>query len=156
MKKLFALALGILLGLSTLGCNQTTTTTTAGLDYDMFFSITDYSQVFNRNQGTYIVYMYSDTCAHCVAIKSTVLEFADTNDDIVMYFFNVSTGTEAAQTAFLTTVGLTTSNFGTPTLIVVVDNDFDLTSRSNFLFEGEIPITSILRDIENDAYAYIK
>ncbi len=157
MKKLFTITLGLLLGLALLGCTDTTESTTAGLSYDNFFSITDYSQIFNRNEGTYIVYMYSTSCAHCENIKPTVLGFADTHaDDIMIYFFDVTNGTEAAQTVFLNTVGLTTNTFGTPTLIVVVDNAFDITARSNFLYSGEIPITSILRDIDNGAYTYLK
>ena len=139
------------------GCNsETTTTTTTGLDYDAFDYLTDYNQVFTRREGTYFVYFYSLTCSNCIKIKSSVLEFADTYSDYNTYFFNVDNGTDTYKAEFLAAIGVSSTNFGTPSFLVVVNGSFDKTKLSNYFFSGATVIPALLRDIETGTYQYLK
>lgn len=155
MKKIITAAFMIILGMTFLGCSNTTQeVTTTGLDYEMFNYISDYDEVFNRREGTYLVYFYSATCANCIAIKNTVLTFANTYTAHTIYFFNVDNATADLKTEFLTLIGVSSSKFGTPSLIIVKDFKFDKTAQSNYYFSGATDIPPALRDIQNGTYQY--
>jgi len=154
MKKILTLVLSLFLGVTLYGCAEETTTTSTGLDYEMFDYISDYDEIFNRRQGTYLVYIYSPSCSVCQSIKETVLEFADTYTGHVIYFLDVTNATDTAESDFLERIGLDSTNFGTPSLVVVVDQDFDKTAFSHYFFAGATEIPAVLRDIQNGAYQY--
>lgn len=156
MKKTLSLTFAFLLTFAFIGCNKTTETTTTGLDYEMFYHLDDYNTVFNRREGTYLVYIYQPTCTGCEAIKDTVLEFADTYTGHVIYFFDVSKATASLQVNFLNMIGISSVEFGTPTLLLIINNSFDNTARSHYYFSGASPIQNILRDIEYDSYEYLE
>jgi len=153
MKKIITAAFLTIFGFAFLGCsNVTTEVTTTGLDYEMFDYLSDYDEVFDRREGTYMVYFYSATCPNCIAIKDTVLEFANTYTRYNLYFFNVDNATADLKAAFLTTIGVSSSKFGTPSLIIVKDSAFDKTAVSNYYFSGASEIPPALRDIQNGTY----
>lgn len=157
MKKILTLVAFLAVTFALQACSNTTTeTTTTGLQYDMFDSITDYDEIFNRREGDYLVYLYQTDCVNCLAIKDTVLAFADTYTAHAMYFFNVGGLSSEYEAAFLETVGETSSSFGTPTLIVVTNNSFDATAKSHYYFVGKLEIPAVLRDLKNNAYSYWK
>lgn len=128
------------------------TTTSAGLDYDDFDYIEDYDEVFNRREGTYIVYLYSESCFNCGEIKEDVLAFAASYTDRAMFFFNVDGATADLQNAFLTTLARTA--VGTPSLILIKDNAFSTTASSRYFFSGASAVLSILTDLEIGDYPY--
>ncbi|MFH0993116.1 MAG: hypothetical protein V1761_02065 [bacterium] len=140
-----------LLCLSFLGC-ETVTTTTTGRDYADFDYLEDYDEVFNRNAGTYIVYIYSTDCYNCAQFKDEILEFAATFTDRTIFFFNVSNATSSLQTAYLDMIGQTAVR--TPSLVLIKNNAFDKTVASRYYFEGAPIIRSLLNDLENQSYLY--
>ncbi len=154
MKKIIALLVAVTLGISLFGCSGDETTTTTGLNYEMFNYISDYDEIFDRREGDYLVYIYSDTCSICDTIKDTVLEFADTYTGHMIYFFEVTYATTELKTEFLSYIGLNEILFGTPSLVIVKDNSFETTSFSNYFFAGATDIPRVLRDIENGTYNY--
>ncbi len=150
-KRLLFPVLMFLFAFSLVAC-QEETTTTAGLDYGDFDYIEDYDEVFNRREGTYIVYLYSDSCFNCGEIKADILAFADSYTDRAMFFFNVDNATSDLQNAFLTTLGRT--QVGTPSLILIKDNGFSTTASSRYFFSGASSVLSILTDLEKGTYQY--
>jgi len=150
-KRLFLPILIFILAFSVVAC-QAETTTTAGLDYGDFDYIEDYDEVFNRREGTYIVYLYSESCYNCGEIKEDVLAFADSYTDRTIFFFNVDGATADLQNAFLTALGRT--QVGTPTMILIKDKAFDTTASSRYYFEGISRILSIITDLEKGTYQY--
>lgn len=154
MKKVMTMVLSLFLGVALYGCNSETTTTTTGLNYEMFDYIEDYDEIFDRRQGTYLVYIYSPSCTVCESIKDTVLEFADTYTAHEIYFLDVTNASSTAETEFLSLIGLSSTVFGTPSLVIVVDNDFDKTAFSHYFFAGGTEIPAVIRDIQNGAYQY--
>jgi len=151
IKRLLLPLLLLVLAFSTTAC-QAETTTTAGLDYDDFDYIEDYDEVFNRREGTYIVYLYSESCFNCGEIKEDVLAFAEAYSDRAMFFFNVDGATADLQNAFLTALART--QVGTPSLILIKDNGFSTTASSRYFFSGASAILSILTDLEKGTYQY--
>ena len=151
MKKILQPVLLLFLLFTFVGCNQTTQ---YELNYDEFDYIEDYDEVFNRREGTYLVYVYSLTCAICQELKPTILNFADTYEDNMLYFFNVDKASPELRQAYLDKIGL--SKLNTPVLLVIVDNDFDKTNLTNFYFDGKAKIPSIINDIQNGTYEYLK
>lgn len=151
MKKILSLFLIPLLFVFVLACQETTTTTT--LNFDLFEQIDRYQDVFTRREGTYLVYVYSDSCVNCATIKERMHEFASTYEGHVIYFFNAALATDGAsyQQSYLTKINQ--SQVQTPSLIVVVDNDFDLTDVSTYYFSGAQAVLNILDDIEYGVYA---
>lgn len=155
MKKLLSLGVIAFLSFLLFGCSGDTTTT-EGLSYDMFDYIEDYDEIFDRREGTYLVYIYSPTCTICIDIKSTVLEFADTYEKYNIYFLNADNATTALKTEFLNTIGLPETMYGTPALVLIKNNSFDKTALSLYYFAGAKEIPNILRDIKNGSYTYFK
>ena len=151
IRRLFLPLLSALLAFTLLAC-QTTTTTTAGLDYSDFDYIEDYDEVFTRREGTYVVYLYSLSCAQCETIKDDVLAFASSYADRTVYFFNLDLGSSTLQNTFLTTLGKAT--VGTPTVILVADGGFDKTASSRYFFTGSSDVLSILADLAKGSYPY--
>jgi thiol-disulfide isomerase/thioredoxin len=155
MKKLFTMILFGLVSVSLFACQTTTATTT--VNYDLFEQIARYQDVFNRREGTYLVYVYSDSCVVCETIKTQVYNFADTYPDgetgHEIYFFNAAKATDSAanQAAYLLAVGQT--QVSTPVLLVIIDNAFDKTNLSTYYFAGAQAVSNILEDIKNGAYA---
>jgi len=150
-KRLFLPILIFILAFSVVAC-QAETTTTAGLDYGDFDYIEDYDEVFNRREGTYIVYLYSESCYNCGEIKSDVLAFAEAYSGRAMFFFNVDGATAELQNDFLTTLART--QVGTPSLILIKDNGFSTTASSRYFFSGASAVLSILTDLEKGTYQY--
>ncbi len=150
MKKLVSL-LVLNLFLSLLLACQTTTTTTE-ISFDLFQQIDRYQDIFTRREGTYVVYVYSDTCGACLQIKEEMATFGDTYTAKVIYFFNASKATDAQtyQQLYLTYIGQT--QVQTPVMLIVVDNTFDSTNQSLYYYAGVSAIRNITRDLLNNAY----
>lgn len=153
MKKLWILLTVLVLSVMLFAC-QEDVTSTYGLSYDQFDYISDYDEVFTQVEGTYLVYVYSPTCANCITIKTKVLQFANTYSEIKIYFFNPETASSEKKADYLTKIGQPDTY--TPSLIVVIDNDFDNTNTSAYYFQGGTEVPNILKDIENGAYQYLK
>lgn len=83
------------------------------LSYDSFDSVDDYAFITSQDEDEYLVYWYSETCPACTAIKTEVLEFADSNEAGVKVYFM-----DAART---TGTNYITQMTGTPSMVVVVD-----------------------------------
>ena len=152
LKRLF-LSLVILLGVfAFIGCAETTTTV-IGLDYTDFDSIVDYSEVFNRREGDYLVYVYQTSCAACIRLKSDFLDFADQYDDYNVYFFNVANVSESSDSStYLATIGQ--PSVQTPVLLVIKNKSFDTTNVSRYFYAGEAKIRAVMTDLQNDAFPY--
>lgn len=150
MKKSLLLFLLPLFALSLIGCREQTTTTT--VNFELFEQIDRYQDVFTRREGTYLVYVYSDTCVNCQTIKQRLYDFASTYEGHTIYFFNAAKASDAQtqQQAYIAKIGQT--QVQTPSLVVVVDNDFDLTALSSYYFMGASSVVNVLDDIENGAY----
>ncbi len=135
-----------------LGCSETTTTST-GLDYSDFDYITDYSEVFNRREGDYLVYVYQTNCAACTRLKSEILNFANEYSDYNIYFYNVGANSDTTnQASYLAMIGQT--QVSTPVLLIIKNKSFDSTNVSRYYFAGEIKIKALMTDLEKDAYPY--
>ncbi len=152
--KRFLISIMMVLGIfSAIGCNLTTTTSQIGLDYSEFDSITDYSEVFNRREGDYIVYVYQTNCAACKSLKSDFLAFADTYTNKNIYFFNVGNLSESADSStYLATIGQ--NSVQTPVLLVINNNSFDKTNVSRYLYAGESKIRAVMIDLQNGSFPY--
>jgi len=149
-KRLFLPLLFLFAAFALTACAETTTA--AGLDYDDFDYIEDYDEIFDRRAGTYIVYLYSESCHNCATIKSEILAFASAYDDHVLFFFNVGEGSAALQNDYKEAIGIT--EVQTPVLLLITDNGFDKTASSRFYFAGVTAIRAILNDLENGSYQY--
>lgn len=151
MKKLLSISLFVLAALSLVGCTQTTTTTT-NINFDLFEQIDRYQDVFTRREGTYLVYVYSDTCVNCQPIKQRMYDFATNYEGHTLYFFNAAKATDAQahQQTYLAKIGQT--QVQTPSLVVVVANNIDMTALSSYLFFGAAAVVNVLDDIQNGAY----
>jgi len=150
MKKFLLLFLLPLFALSLTGCREQTTTTT--VNFELFEQIDRYQDVFTRREGTYLVYVYTDTCVNCQPIKQKLYDFASTYEGHTIYFFNAAKATDAQsqQSAYIAKIGQT--QVQTPSLLVVVDNDFNLTVLSSYYFVGASSVVNVLDDILNGAY----
>lgn len=151
--KHFFISLVLFLGVfAFIGCSESTTTE-AGLDYSDFDSIVDYSEVFNRREGDYLVYVYQTNCASCIRLKSDFLAFANQYDDHNIYFFNVANVSESSDSStYLATIGQ--SSVQTPLLLVIKNKSFDSTNISRYLYAGEAKIRAVMTDFENNAFPY--
>lgn len=83
--------------------------------YSEFEHLTSYDQVETQEEGTYVVYYYSETCSFCQQIKDQVLEFAAGNaSNLKVYMLDAKT--------------VPTDDpydiSGTPTMILVEENEF--------------------------------
>lgn len=111
------------------------------LEYDSFDTIDDYAYIQTQEEDQYIVYFYTETCSHCIIIKTQVLEFAYANEAGIKVYF-----TDAA-----TTIG---TNYiaglvGTPSMIIVVDGIIvDLVA-------GSVSVPELLEAINNGTYSNI-
>ncbi len=150
MKKIITLLVLSFLLPILLAC-QTTPTTTE-INFDLFQQIDRYQDIFTRREGTYLVYVYSDTCGACLQIKEEMATFGNTYTRKVIYFFNASKATDAQtyQQLYLTYIGQT--QVQTPVILVVVDNTFDSTNQSLYYYAGVQAIRNITRDLQNNAY----
>lgn len=83
------------------------------LTYGSFDTVDDYLSIQTQEEDQYLVYWYTETCTACIAIKTEVLEFADSNEaGVKVYFMDAS---KATGTNYITQMT------GTPSVIVVVD-----------------------------------
>ena len=132
---------------------QTTTTTSTYNGFDLFNQIDRYQDVFTRREGTYVVYVYSDTCSSCQNIKQEMFEFGSDYDQKAVYYFNVSKATDAQtyQQVFLQYMAL--SQVQTPAIIIVMNNTFDSTNMSLYYYVGIQSVRNIVRDLRYNAYA---
>jgi hypothetical protein len=135
-----------------LGCSEKTTTTEYSLDYVDFDYISNYYEVFNRREGTYIVYVYSQSCVVCTELKADFLAFADSYTAYNVYFFDAGSVDTTYQADYLSSIGQ--SNVKTPTLLIIKNGTFDKTAVSRYYFEGESRIRSIMLDLKNNVYPY--
>jgi hypothetical protein len=149
-KRLAMPALALLLAFSILSCDAATTT--SGLSYEDFDHIDDYDEIFDRRQETYLVYIYSLSCSNCASFKEEILAFASTYTDHVLFFFCADDGTSDLEADYLATIGAT--SLLTPTLLLILDNDFDRNTASRYYFTGSTRIRTVLNDIESDSYQY--
>lgn len=152
--KRFLLMMIMILGsFSAIGCNLTATTTQVGLDYSEFDSISDYTEVFNRREGNYLVYVYQTNCSACIRLKTDFLAFADTYSDKNIYFFNVGNLSESADSStYLATIGQ--PSVQTPVLLVIKNNSFDKNNVSRYLYTGESKIRAVMTDLQNGSFLY--
>lgn len=150
MKKLLTLLVLSFVLPILLAC-QTTTTTTE-INFDLFQQIDRYQDIFTRREGTYLVYVYSDTCGACLQIKEEMATFGNTYTSKMIYFFNASKATDAQtyQQLYLTYIGQT--QVQTPVILVVMDNTFDSTNQALYYYAGVSAIRNITRDLQNNAY----
>jgi hypothetical protein len=155
--KRFIVGLMVLMSFLLVGCTSTTTTTsltdgTSTLDYSDFDSLSDFNEVFNRRQSTYLVYVYSSYCTVCATIKMKyfhlLLRLMTIRSILSM---RISCGFRL-QTRLLDAIGQSTAQ--TPVMIVVKDNDFDKNNINQYLFIGAIKIRSAMTDMLNGAYPY--
>jgi thiol-disulfide isomerase/thioredoxin len=137
-------------------CVHTTTppVTTSGLDYADFDTITSFDQIFIQEEGTYLVYLYSSSCSNCLSIKETVLNFALTYPYHTIFFFNVygykDTNPEVQQ--YLEDVNL--AKLLVPSLLVIVNNEFDTTQMNKYYYEGKTRITAFLDDLQKGGFIF--
>lgn len=85
-----------------------------------FLSMT-WIDLFAHTEELYLVYVYSDTCMHCLSIKDQIEEFADTS--IIPFYFVQYTDEIPIGTNVEITIGVTSVEEcfikGTPTLILI-------------------------------------
>lgn len=150
MKKIGLVISMFFLGVALYACS-TSTTTPEGLSYEDFNYIEAYSEIFDRREGTYLIYLYEPTCSNCNKIKTSVLTFASTYTAHPIYFFDVTgLADETGEAAYLAKTGQAELIY--PTLIVVIDNDFDLTNKTKYLYTGVSKIPLVLTDMKNGVY----
>lgn len=129
--------------------------TTQWKQYTNYTAITEFDGIFEYTNGgevaldDYIVYLYSDTCPNCEAIKNDVLRDGNQlNKETEMFFVanaDTMTDTETALEGFLDTIGEV--ELGTPLLIVVSDGEFydafvgssEVVDAMNSIEEGTFP-----------------
>lgn len=148
-KRMLSLLLLILTAFVLVGCG-TTTTTADTLNYEDFNYIESYSEVFTRREGSYLIYIYEPTCANCNKIKDTVLTFAADYTAHAIYFFDTTDVDDTGLSAFLLKTGQ--ASVDTPSLIIVIDNDFDTTNQSKYLYTGITKIPLALSDLKKGAF----
>ena len=111
------------------------------LSYSSFDTIDDYSYIQTQEEDQYLVYWYSETCPACTAIKTEVLEFADSNSaGVKVYFMDAASATGTNYISQMT---------GTPSMVVVVNGivvDLAL---------GNAQIPELFDAINNGTYANI-
>ncbi|MDD3477747.1 MAG: thioredoxin family protein [Candidatus Izemoplasmatales bacterium] len=106
----------IMLASMLFACDQTTTTTDAGYDYDDFTSITVYDkyQQLNMADGTYYLYFFGTWCSHCESIKQTVLYTIDHLENDKVFLVSVT-----STASILPGIDVT----DTPSLVQVTDHE---------------------------------
>lgn len=130
-------------------------TTTQWRQYTNYTAITEFDGIFEyTNGGTealddYVVYIYSNTCPNCEAIKTDVLRDGNRlNKETEMFFVanaDTMTDTDAELDGFLDTIDEV--QLGTPLLIVVADGEFydafvgsaEVVDAMNSIEEGTFP-----------------
>jgi len=151
-KKLLLFPLFVLVVLSITSC-ATTTVPTDSLSYDDFDFIESYDEIWNRSEGTYLVYLYSTSCVNCIEIKSTVLHFAATYSLHNIYFYNVFGNIDTqAKADYLAKVG--DPEVYIPALIVVIDNDFDVSQTSTIFYKGRTDIPEVMEKLLNGTFSF--
>ena len=116
-----------------IGCNQTTpsssrttrtfSTSKQNYSYEMVKDkMLFWSNIFSINKENYYVYFFSKTCSHCESLKSFIIEYALSNEDI--YFVESSEATVFIEDSSKT-IGLSSiENFGIlgyPSLVKISD-----------------------------------
>lgn len=150
LKRMLVLSLLVLTSFVLVGCG-TTTTTADTLDYEDFNYLESYSEIFDRREGSYLVYIYEPSCSNCNKIKNTVLTFASEYTAHAIYFFDTTDiDDQTGLSDFLQRTAQT--SLDTPTLIVVVDNDFDKTNQGKYLYTGTSKIPLALSDLKKGAF----
>lgn len=85
------------------------------LEYFMFSALNDYSEILIQD-GSYMVYYYSETCGACASFKETMLTFADEDtSEYDFYLMHAPDLTGERSSVVLGDGGLT----GTPTLMII-------------------------------------
>ncbi|MFA6649375.1 MAG: hypothetical protein WCS48_04710 [Candidatus Izemoplasmatales bacterium] len=157
--KFKSLLLLIIIPLSALAlwaCMATTSeeVTTSGLDYADFDTITAFDQIFIQDEGTYLVYLYSTNCSNCLSIKTEVLNFAMTYPYKTVFFFNVYGYSETDPEVIQYLSDTKISDLLVPSLLVIVNNEFDNTQMSKYYYEGTTRITNFLDDLEKGGFVF--
>ncbi len=126
-------------------------------DYDNYTTITKYDGILEYKNGgdepldDYVVYFYSDTCPNCIKIKDDVLNAGHKVNKGTEQFFLADVTSmddeDINMQDFLDSVSLTSAQFGTPALLVVVDGQFydiyvgstSVIDALNNIIDGNIP-----------------
>jgi len=126
-------------------------------DYSYYTTITEYDGILEYTNGgdealqDYVVYFYADDCSNCATIKNTALKDGNKLNKNEELFFIADTGNMNDETenfpAFLDSVDLSSTEFGTPALLIVVDGEFygiyvgasEVTGAFDLLLNDEIP-----------------
>jgi len=124
-------------------------------EYSYYTSITEYDGIFTYDNGgdtaleDYVVYLYSEGCTNCTAIKTDVLGIGNKLNKDGDFFFiaNVDnmTDSETNLADFLATIN--EIEIGTPMLIVVANGEF------NAVYSGSTDVVNILESIQDGTYA---
>jgi thiol-disulfide isomerase/thioredoxin len=154
MKKLCTLILLFFTSISFISCQQTTTTTS--INFDLFKQITQFQSVFAKSEGTYLVYVYSDSCGACALVKQDVYDFASTYTQKPIYFFNVTFANDASEYRSLYLTYIAQNEVATPVILVVKDGAFDSTNQAVYYHAGVVAVRNILRDVKNGAFDLFK
>lgn len=132
------------------GCNSSSTSSrrrtepsfssSQNYDYKMVNDrIIFWSNIFSINKENYCVYFFSKTCSHCSSLKSFIIEYALSHENI--YFVEAS-----EQTIFLedvsATIGLSSIEgfgiLGYPSLIKISDKIITLNIAGVFEIKNEL------------------
>ncbi|MBO6280435.1 MAG: hypothetical protein J6M95_02515 [Bacilli bacterium] len=118
MKKFLSLLLVFITGCAPVS----KTSSQINYDYEDVGTHISWSDVFNQEDKTYLVYFYSLTCGYCKEIKQEILLFYFSTDE-KMYF--VETSTEAVFKKGNNLIGMKNIDdfyiFGTPFLIKIIN-----------------------------------
>jgi thiol-disulfide isomerase/thioredoxin len=135
-----------------------TTSTSAGgesatttLGYDAYGVLADYDGIFDRPEGTYLVYIYSSTCSHCLSIRDEMLAFAASYGTHPFYSLCIDEADGEGIDIFLDAVGRTA--VAVPCLLVVVDGGVPADRLADRFFLGTTEIRNALVAMLDGTYA---
>ncbi len=130
--------------------------TTQWKDYSEYTQVTEYANIFDYTNGgdealeDYVIYFFSTDCPNCVNIKNDVLKDGNRlNKDSEMFFIanaDQMTDTDAELEDYLTTIGVESTKYGTPLLLVVIDGEF------SEVFLGSSDVVEAIDSIEAGTY----
>lgn len=107
----------------------------------------DDSPLLNMPEEQYLVYLYSDSCSHCLAIKDDVAAFSSGNAaDMKLYYLNSSDLRDGEFQYLSDTYGAG----GTPAMFTIVDG------KVVDLLLGSLEIPNTFDAINNGTYSKIK
>jgi thioredoxin-related protein len=87
------------------------------IDYNDFEEVGSFETALSKEEESYLLYFYSETCSICVNVKSDVLSFFDTNQELMKVYMMDVYNTEGNYRSI--DLGEGAELVGTPTLILV-------------------------------------